>query len=164
MSFIKELKRRNVFRVAAAYVVVGWLLAEVASLLFGTFEAPAWVMKVFATVIALGFPLALFFAWAYEMTPDGIKREAEIDRAQSITAKTGRKLDYFIIAVLIVALSYFAFDKFVPVASRDAAPVQTTPGDLSEQATESGQAESLTQSIAVLPFANMSDDASNEYF
>ncbi len=164
MSFIKELKRRNVFRVAAAYVVVGWLLAEVASLLFGTFEAPAWVMKVFATVIALGFPLALFFAWAYEMTPDGIKREAEIDRAQSITAKTGRKLDYFIIAVLIVALSYFAFDKFVPVASRDAAPVQTTPEDPSEQATESGQAESLTKSIAVLPFVNMSDDASNEYF
>ena len=158
MSFIKELKRRNVFRVAAAYVVVGWLLAEVASLLFGTFEAPAWVMKVFATVIALGFPLAMFFAWAYGMTPDGIKREAEIDRAQSVTAKTGRKLDFFIIAVLIVALGYFAFDKFVPLASRDTALVQPT----SEAAGE--QTESLDKSIAVLPFVNMSDDASNEYF
>jgi TolB-like protein/Flp pilus assembly protein TadD len=164
MSFIKELKRRNVFRVAAAYVVVGWLLAEVASLLFGTFEAPAWVMKVFVTVIALGFPLALFFAWAYELTPDGLKREAEIDRTESITSKTGRKLDFFIIAVLIFALAYFAYDKFVLVGSDDAALVQTTPEAAGGRATRSGQAESLNKSIAVLPFVNMSDDAGNEYF
>jgi len=164
MSFIKELKRRNVFRVAAAYVVIGWLLAEVASLLFGTFEAPAWVMKVFATVIALGFPLALLFAWAYELTPDGLKREAEIDRAQSITAKTGRKLDFFIIAVLIVALSYFVVDKFALVGSHDAALVQSTPEGPGERATESAQVEILDRSIAVLPFVNMSDDVGNEYF
>ena len=135
MSIIKELKRRNVFRVAAAYVVVGWVLAEVASLLFGTFEAPAWVMKVFATMIALGFPLALFFAWAYELTPDGLKREAEIDRTESITAKTGRKLDFFIIAVLIVALSYFALDKFMLVGSHDAALVQSTSEASGERAS-----------------------------
>ena len=164
MSFIKELKRRNVFRVAAAYVVVGWVLAEVASLLFGTFEAPAWVMKVFATVIALGFPLALFFAWAYELTPDGLKREAAIDRTESITAKTGRKLDFFIIAILILALAYFAFDKFVFVGSRDAALLQSTSEAADERAIESGQAASLNKSIAVLPFVNMSDDAGNEYF
>ena len=164
MSFIKELKRRNVFRVAAAYIVVGWILAEVASLLFGTFEAPAWVMKVFATTIALGFPLALFFAWAYELTPEGLKREAEIDRTESITAKTGRKLDFFIIAVLILALTYFAFDKFVFVGSRDAALSQSTSEAARARVSESGQAESLNKSIAVLPFVNMSDDAGNEYF
>jgi TolB-like protein/Tfp pilus assembly protein PilF len=164
MSFIKELKRRKVFRVAAAYVVVGWLLAEVASLLFGTFEAPAWVMKVFTSMIALGFPLALLFAWAYELTPEGPKREAEIDRDQSVTVKTGRKLDFFIIAVLVLALSYFALDKFVLVGSRDAALVQSTSEATRARLSESGQAESLNKSIAVLPFVNMSDDAGNEYF
>ena len=164
MTLFSELKRRNVFRVAGAYVVVGWLLAEVADLLFGTFEAPAWVMKVFATVIALGFPLALFFAWAYELTPEGLKREAEIDRSQSVTANTGRVIDYFIIAALILALSYFAFDKFVLVASRDAAAVKTASEAVIEQAGDSGQAEILSKSIAVLPFVNMSDDAGNEYF
>ena len=68
-----ELRRRNVVKVAVAYAIVGWLLVEVASVLFETFEAPAWVMKVFATVIIMGFPLAMFFAWAYELTPDGLK-------------------------------------------------------------------------------------------
>jgi hypothetical protein len=164
MSFIKELKRRNVFRVAAAYVVVGWLLAEVASLLFGTFEAPAWVMKVFTTVIALGFPLALFFAWAYELTPGGLKRESETDRTESITANTGRKPNFLIIAVLLLALAYFAFDKFVFVGSRDATLVQTTSESAGERASESGQAANLNKSIAVLPFVNMSEDAGNEYF
>ena len=89
MSFFQELKRRNVFRVAIAYAVVGWFLAEIGDLLFDTFEAPAWVMKVFTTVIILGFPLALFFAWAYELTSEGIKREAEVDRHQPDTTRIG---------------------------------------------------------------------------
>jgi len=108
MSFFRELKRRNVFRVAVAYGVVGWLLVEVASVLFETFEAPAWVMKVFATVIIMGFPLAMFFAWAYELTPDGLKKEKDVDRGQSITAQTGRKIDYIIIGLLSVAVVFFA--------------------------------------------------------
>ncbi|MCZ6827717.1 MAG: winged helix-turn-helix domain-containing protein [Gammaproteobacteria bacterium] len=89
MSFFQELKRRNVFRVAIAYALVGWFLAEIGDLLFDTFEAPAWVMKVFTTVIILGFPLALFFAWAYELTSEGIKREAEVDRHQPDTTRIG---------------------------------------------------------------------------
>ena len=93
MSIVRELKRRNVFRVAAAYAVVGWILAEVGGLLFGTFEAPAWVMKVYVSLIVLGFPLAVFLAWAFELTPEGLKREAEVDRSQSSTATTSRKLD-----------------------------------------------------------------------
>ena len=160
MSIVRELKRRNVFRVAAAYAVVGWVLAEVGGLLFDTFEAPAWVMKVYVSLIVLGFPLAVFLAWAYELTPDGLKREAEVDRSQSITAATGRKLDYLIIAVLIVALAYFAVDKFVLDPSRDAELVQAT----TEAVSESGKSEISAKSIAVLPFVNMSDDASNEYF
>ena len=89
MSFFQELKRRNVFRVAIAYAVVGWFLAEIGDLLFETFEAPSWVMKVFTTVIILGLPLALFFAWAYELTSEGIKREAEVDRSQPGTTRIG---------------------------------------------------------------------------
>ncbi len=90
MSFYQELKRRKVFRVAVAYAVVGWILAEIGDLLFETFEAPVWVMKVFTTVIILGFPLALFFAWAYEMTSAGLKREAEVvDSNQSGTTRIG---------------------------------------------------------------------------
>ncbi len=160
MSIVRELKRRNVFRVAAAYAVVGWMLAEVGGLLFDTFEAPGWVMKVYVSLIVLGFPLAVFFAWAFELTPEGLKREAEVDRSQSITAATGRKFDYFIIAVLILALAYFAVDKFVLDPSRDAQLVQTT----TEAVSKSGKSEISDKSIAVLPFVNMSDDASNEYF
>ena len=160
MSIVRELKRRNVFRVAAAYAVIGWVLAEIGALLFDTFEAPAWVMKVYVSLIVLGFPLVLFLSWVYELTPEGIKREEEVDRSESITATTGRKLDYLIIAVLILALAYFAFDKFVLDPSRDAELVQTTTAAV----TESGKSEISDKSIAVLPFVNMSDDASNEYF
>ena len=140
MSFFQELKRRNVFRASAAYAVVGWLLTEIAAMAFGTFEAPAWVMKVFVTFVILGFPLAVFFAWAFELTPDGLKRERDVNRSKSITQTTGRKLDFFIIAVLIAAVIYFAFYKTEPAIT------------------------DVDQSIAVLPFVNMSDDSANEYF
>ncbi len=106
----KELMRRNVFRVGAAYAVIGWILAEVGALLFETFEAPVWVMKVFATVIILGFPLALFFAWAFEMTPEGLKREKDVDHSQAATPQSGRKFDFVIIFLLAVALVYFVYE------------------------------------------------------
>ncbi len=153
MSFFRELKRRNVFRVAVAYAVVGWLLVEVASVLFPTFEAPAWVMKVFATVIILGFPLAMFFAWAYEITPEGLKKEKDIDRSQSITTRTGRKIDYMIIGLLSVAVVFFASTH------------QWSGEGESTDKTETGETAAVAeQSIAVLPFVNMSDDPANEYF
>jgi hypothetical protein len=85
MSLIAELKRRNVFRVGAAYAIVAWLLVEVASVVLPTFEAPEWVMKVFTFLLILGFPIALVFAWAFELTPGGVKREKDVDRNQSIT-------------------------------------------------------------------------------
>ena len=91
MSLIAELKRRNVFRVGVAYAIVGWLLVEVASVLLPTFEAPDWVMKAFSSLVILGFPLALIFAWAFELTPEGIKRESAVDPDESITHVTGRK-------------------------------------------------------------------------
>src|SRR5439155_688158 len=91
-NFFGELKRRNVYKVAVAYAVVAWLLIQAASILFPTFEAPAWVMKVFVTIIIFGFPVALVFSWAFEITPEGIKRESEVAPEQSIAAHTGRKI------------------------------------------------------------------------
>src|ERR1700755_3445252 len=91
-TFLTELKRRKFYRVAFAYAVVAWLLIQAASILFPTFEAPAWVMKVFVAVLVLGFPIALVFSWAFEITPEGIKREEDVTPEDSITRKTGRKL------------------------------------------------------------------------
>jgi len=149
-----ELKRRNVIRVAAAYGVVGWVLAEVSGFLFQTFEAPGWVIKVFATLIIMGFPLALFLSWAYEITPEGIKREQEIDRSESITRQTGQKLNTIIIVAFAIAIAVLLFDRFA--------------GQPSEQLAESESAATETQdqivSIAVLPFVNMSSDPEQEFF
>src|SRR5881396_2305667 len=102
-NFFAELKRRNVYKVAVAYAVVAWLLIQAASILFPTFDAPAWVMKVFVAVIVLGFPPALIFSWAFEITPEGIKRESEIEPNKSISHHTGRKIIGLTIALAIVA-------------------------------------------------------------
>jgi len=164
MSFVEELKRRNVFRVAIAYVIIAWLILQVGDTLAPALHLPESVNTALAFFLILGFPVAIILAWAYELTPEGLKKEKDVDRSNSITHVTGRKLDYFIIAVLVLALGYFAFDKFVLDPSRDAELVQATTEAVTEQATESREAETADKSIAVLPFVNMSDDASNEYF
>jgi TolB-like protein/lipoprotein NlpI len=164
MSIVEELKRRNVFRVTIAYVIIAWLILQVGDTLAPALHLPESINTALAFFLILGFPLAIFLAWAYELTPEGLKKEKDVDRTKSITHVTGRKLDYFIIAVLVLALGYFAFDKFVLDPSRDAELVQATTEAVTEQATESREAETADKSIAVLPFVNMSDDASNEYF
>jgi len=153
MSFFSELKRRNVFRVGVAYLIGAWLLAQIADLLIDNIGAPDWVMKTLFVVLALGFPISLFFAWAFELTPEGVKRESEVDRSQSIARVTGRKLDRSIIVILLLALGYFAWDKY------SAEPQAVTPdAPVAVEETE------IDRSIAVLPFVNMSADADNEYF
>lgn len=139
MSFVEELKRRNVVRVGLAYAVIGWVLAQIAEFAFENFGAPEWVLKSFVVLLLLGLPIVLFLAWAFEVTPEGIKLEKDVDRSQSITPKTGRKLDRMIIGVLAIALAYLAYDKF--------------------SGEESNVVSDEEQSIAVLPFANMSDDS-----
>jgi adenylate cyclase len=164
MSIVRELKRRNVFRVAIAYVIIAWLIMQVGDTLAPALHLAEWVNTVLAFFLILGLPIALIFAWAYELTPEGLKKDKEVDRDQSITHITGRKFDYLIIAVLALALSYFAFDKFVLDPSWDAELVQTTTEAVTEQSIESGKSRISDKSIAVLPFVNMSDDPSNEYF
>ncbi len=160
MSFFNELKRRNVFKVGVAYVIVAWLLAQVADLMLENFGAPAWVMKSFLGFLIMGFPLALFFAWAFELTPEGVKRESQVDRSQSITAQTGQKLNHTIMVIMALALVWFAWDRFggAPEAT---APVEET----SVAAAEPAEAPAASvKSLAVLPFVAMSSGADDEYF
>jgi hypothetical protein len=113
MSVYGELKRRNVFRVGIAYAITAWLLLQVIDVVAPMLGVPEWVPKSILLLLGVGFPIALLFAWAFEMTPEGLKFERDVDRSQSITHSTGRKLNFVTIAILSVALILFALDKFV---------------------------------------------------
>src|SRR5436853_7847894 len=108
-AFFAELKRRNVYKIAVAYAVVSWLLIQAASIFFPAFDAPPWVMKIFIIVIIFGFPVALVFSWAFEITPEGIKLESEIVPSKSIKRRIGRKIVDITIALAIVAASLFVY-------------------------------------------------------
>ena len=144
-DFFTELKRRNVARVAFVYILVSWLLVQVADTVFPALHLPEWTITFVTALLMLGFPVALVFAWAFELTPDGIKRDSEVDRSQSIAARTGRKLDFAIIGVLAVAVVYFA-----------------ATHDWSEGL--GGSSGANDNSIAVLPFVDMSAAGDQEYF
>jgi TolB-like protein/Tfp pilus assembly protein PilF len=148
-NFFAELKRRNVYRVAVAYAVVAWLLIQAASIFFPAFDAPAWVMKIFIIVIIFGFPVALIFSWAFEITPEGIKLESEIEPRKSIARRTGRKIVAVTIALAVIAAGLFVYQL---VRSRSSTPASAPSAIIT------------SKSIAVLPFDNLSDDKSNAYF
>jgi TolB-like protein/tetratricopeptide (TPR) repeat protein len=162
-NFFSELKRRNVYKVAVAYLVVAWLLIQAASILFPTFEAPPWVMKILVALLVLCFPVALVLSWAFEITPDGIRLESEIDRKQSITKKTGRKIIGLTIALAIVAAGLFAFQLLRSSAYSHLGEGRATPNDVTS-ASVGARASIPAKSIAVLPFDNLSRDPDNAYF
>ncbi|MEY2539286.1 MAG: hypothetical protein QOG67_3026 [Verrucomicrobiota bacterium] len=151
-NFFAELKRRNVYKVVVAYAVVSWLLIQAASILFPTFEAPAWAMKVFIALLVLCFPVALVLSWAFELTPEGIKRESVVEPNESISRQTGRKIVAITTVLAAVAIGLFLFQL---LRSRT-----TDPG--SSPASLVGA--SIAKSIAVLPLVNTSGDPANEYF
>ncbi len=165
MSFIEELKRRNVFRVGIAYAVVAWLLMQATDLVFPRIGLSESAITLVFALLAIGFVPALIFAWAFELTPEGIKKEKDVDRSQSITQHTGRKLDFTIIGILLIALTYFAWDKFAtPGSENEVQSASSTVIPAQEGTHKQPTEEKAAKSIAVLPFVNMSDDASNEYF
>jgi len=163
MSLFAELKRRNVVRVGAAYALIGWVIAQIAEFAFENFGAPDWVLKSVVVILLLGLPLALFFAWAFEMTPEGIKREKDVDRSQSITPQTGRKLDRAIISILVVALGWFAWDKFF-VADKEHLSEPTAQEETKGEITADASNILSAKSVAVLPFVAMSSGPDDEYF
>ncbi len=164
MSLIKELKRRNVFRVGVAYVIGGWLLLQLTDVLSELLDLPDVVGRTIVLVVAIGLPIALFLAWAFELTPEGVKREKEVDRSQSITQTTGKKLNNTILVMLALAVAYLLFDKF-----SGAVPTPVPTGDMAQSSAQqdepaAGAVEISRQSIAVLPFDNRSRNVDDEYF
>ena len=144
-TFFGELKRRNVYKVAIAYCVVAWLLMQVASQIFPFFEIPNWGVRLVVLLLVIGFPVAMILAWAFELTPEGIKRAEDVDVSKSVKRKTGRKLDFFIIAVLMLVIAILVFQRLHPNVS----PAVSS---------------SLEKSIAVLPFVDLSQAKDQEYF
>jgi TolB-like protein/Flp pilus assembly protein TadD len=165
MSFFAELKRRNVFKVGIAYLIGAWILVQVADILFENIGTPAWVMQTMLVLLGIGFFVALFFAWAFELTPEGVKRESEVDRSQSIAPHTGNKLNHAILVLMALAIAYLLFDKFTgsDPFSQDVAQQTAVSGEEKRALTPDIQTPATSrQSVAVLPFENRSrleDDA-----
>ncbi len=153
-NIFAELRRRNIFRVAGIYAVVGWLLAQMSSIAFPAFGAPEWVLKSIIGLLLVGFPIALLLAWAFEMTPEGVKRTEDVEDGQSITTRTGRKLDFAILGALVLVAALVVGSRFIPQHT-------VTPEVIAQGVIPLTDAK---PSIAVLPFADFSSTKDQEYF
>jgi TolB-like protein/Tfp pilus assembly protein PilF len=162
MSLLRELKRRNVFRVALLYVVAGWVLLQAGDLLFGMLGLPGWANKLLFAFLLLGLPLALIFSWVYELTPEGLKREHEVERHASITTQTAVKMDV-LTSVLVVAAIGLLVGKWY-LDRRTNAPVASSATVNRASLSPTKTVSAAVVSIAVLPFVNMSNDKDNDYF
>ncbi len=166
MSFFAELKRRNVIRVAGLYLVAAWLAVQVSSTVLPMFDAPLWLPRTIVIVLAIGFVPALVFAWLFEITPQGVKRESEIDRTQSITPQTGRRMDRVILAGLALVIVLMGIER-VWFASRNNGSVapQTSTVDAGKgDALPAALAPAASNSIAVMAFEDLSPSHDQAYF
>jgi len=154
MSFIGELRRRNVIRVAILYFVSSWLLLQLTDVLSSLLPVPAWTGSLVFLLLLVGLAPALIFAWVYEMTPEGLKRERDVDRSRSITSTTGKKINVVIVALLVLALAGMIADRLIPEKANEVA----------EAETEAGRASTDRASIAVLPFVDLSEAGDQQYF
>jgi len=155
--FVQELKRRNVFKVAGVYAVAGWVLIQIAATTFPFFKIPDWGVRLVVILVILGFPIALILAWAFEMTPDGVKRTEEVPLDQSISHKTGQKINSALAVVLVLAIGFIFYQQFFKKQT-------SVSGTTSNQNRAADTVSTSSKSIAVLPFENLSTDKSNAYF
>jgi len=152
MSLFQELKRRNVIRIAILYLVSSWVLLQLADVLSSLLNAPDFAGSIVVMLLILGFFPALIFAWVYEMTPEGLKREADVDRSQSATPATGKKINTVIVVLLVIAIGGLITDRLIPEPGVEADVVLA----------ESPEAPIDNLSIAVLPFADLSPGSDPE--
>ena len=175
MSFFQELKRRNVIRVGIAYAVTSWLVVQISDVVIDNIGAPGWLFKGILLLLGIGFPVVMIFAWAFELTPEGIKKEKDVDRTQSITPTTGRKLDFTIIALLVMALGYFIWEsRFTgreKGSEKGSEPFSEVAIESTAAGTEKGSdpfsdpfSADLEKSIAVLPFTTRSEVENDKFF
>jgi adenylate cyclase len=155
-NFFSELKRRNVIRMAGLYLVGAWLVVQVAGTVLPVFGTPEWLPRTIVVLLAIGFVPAVIFSWVFELTPEGLKREEDVAPERSISPQTGRRMDRTIIVVLVLALGYFAFDKFVLTPRREAALVASAVPNEAKSVINA-------KSIAVLPFENLSEKKANAF-
>ena len=156
-TLFTELKRRNIFRVAGVYAVVGWILMQVVAVMTPALHLPDWVDSFFAVALIIGFPIAVLFAWAFEMTPDGVKRTEVVAEDDSITGQTGRKLDYTIVGGLVLVAALVMGNRLMPQKI-------SAPEVIVQERTEQIGEAIEDASIAVLPFADLSPSSDQEYF
>ena len=170
LSLFEELKRRNVVRVGIAYAVAAWIILQVTDVVGEILELPQWGGKLVLLVVLAGFPLSLILAWAFELTPEGVKREKDVDRNRSIAGRTGKRLDRAIIALLVIALGYFVWES--RFADRGVVETAATGPMITMEAPPQGVVADVTaaapaldpRSIAVLPFDNRSRLEDDEFF
>jgi adenylate cyclase len=174
LSLIAELKRRNVFKASAAYLALGWVIIQITSTLVPALNLPVSIVPIVTWIGLIGFPFVIIFSWIYELTPEGLKRESEVDRTSSITHVTGRRLDYTIIVLLALAIALFVFDRLSPRKTESAAapaaasstetPATAAAAPATSASSPAADAKIPEQSIAVLPFVNMSSDKEQDFF
>jgi TolB-like protein len=170
-SLFAELKRRNVFKAGVAYLALGWVVTQVTSTVAPVLRMPDWIVLVVVWIGVIGFPFVIAFSWIYEITPEGLKRESDVDRAASITHVTGRRIDYLIVSLLVLAILFTALDRFVPRrvgstgSSEATVPAAVSAGSSASSAGPTATPDATSDnSIAVLPFVDMSQAKDQEYF
>lgn len=165
MSLLAELRRRKVFKVAAAYIVAAWLALQVADVILNNVAAPPWMFHVLLMTLALGLPVSLVLAWAFQLTSQGVRRESEPNGGELSLRNVGLKILLTVTGVLLLVLCYFVYERMVPDREEGSAAMQADAMTESARGPAPQQAEpARPNSIAVLPFVNSSDDPSNEYF
>ena len=173
MSFLAELRRRNVVKVGLTYAVAAWLLIQMVTTVMPTFDAPAWIAQTITFLLILGLPFVLVFAWAFEITPGGLKKTADVDPAESLTPVTGQRLNYLIVGLLALAVGLIVFDRYLggnsatgplPAEAAGAAPAAPAATEAASLSTAANDTQLLPNSVAVLPLANLSPRAEDAYF